>query len=381
MTAHTTAGVTAPVAPGRLGQAIDASELLVYLAGLGQWVDHQRTELDRLGRAALATTESDSYTADIVLAETLWEATRVRRESLESVWDSGRADSVARERMSQLIWGRLDSGGGAELVSLVEAVRLADALVSQLRTRLSLDPRAAGVTTRIVGLRAELERSRELALGDAESSERVATLRARLEALADKAGRGADVTGPLGQLVQDSARLERDLIVASSQRRDLRRDAQKAELDQAAAERREPVLRALAERCRREIVDPPRLAIPDVSRLGPVPETRAQLDAWTARLGLVNRAFEAVEDAYAGQLRERAELRYRLAGYHAKAESSGRSSSPTVAAGYVEAKDAVDTTPCDLRLARFYVEQYQFLTRDLPAAPPPRTGQEGRSSS
>jgi hypothetical protein len=118
----TSTETTTPLAPGRLGQAIDASELLVYLTDLGRWVDRQRTELDRLGAAALASEEPDSYTADIVLAETLWEATRVRRESLESVWDSGRADAVARERMSQLIWGRLDSGGGAELVSLVEAL-------------------------------------------------------------------------------------------------------------------------------------------------------------------------------------------------------------------------------------------------------------------
>jgi outer membrane receptor protein involved in Fe transport len=77
----------------------------------------------------------------------------------------------------------------------------------------------------------------------------------------------------------------------------------------------------------------------------------------------------------------RAELRYRLSGYHAKAESSGRSASPTVAAGYLEAKEAVDATPCDLRLARFYVEQYQFLTRDLPPASSPRQGQEGRYTS
>jgi len=376
-----TASGSTPVAPGRLGEAIDPGELLTYLTGLGEWVDRQRKELDRLGAAALASQEPDSYTSDIVLAETLWEATRKRRESLESVWDSGRVDTVARQKMSQLIWGRLDSGGGAELVSLVEAVRLADALVSQLTTRLSLDPRAAGTTARIVGLRAELERSRDLAASDPDSAQRVSTLRNRLEALAEKAGRGADVTGPLGQLVQDSARLERDLIVASSQKRDLARDARKAADDAAAAERREPVLRALAERCRREIVDPPKLAIPDVSKLGPVPQSRAALDSWIARLALVNRAFEAVEDAYAGQLRERAELRYRLSGYHAKAESSGRSASPTVAAGYLEAKEAVDATPCDLRLARFYVEQYQFLTRDLPPASSPRQGQEGRYTS
>jgi hypothetical protein len=389
----TSSSTSALEAPGRLGEAIDARQLLVYLTALGQWVDRQRAELDRVNRAALSSSQSDSYTADIVLAETLWQATKVRREQLETVWDSGRADAVAREKMSQLIWGRLDSGGGAELVSMVEAIRLCDALVSQLGTRLSLDPQSTGVTSRIVGLRAEIERSRDLTDGQGPELDRVNTLRARVDQLAEKAGRGADVTGPLAQLVQDSAKTERDLIVASSQKRDLARDRQRAQAAVASAEKREPVLRMLAARCRREIADPPRLAIPDVARLGPVPQSRADLDAYLKRLDAVSRAFDAVEEAYAGQLRERAELRYRLEGYHAKAESNGRSASPTVASGYQEAKEHLDAVPCELVLARFFVEQYQFLTRELPqtsgarsAAPrssAPRSsapGQEGRAS-
>jgi hypothetical protein len=198
-----------PLAPGRLGEAIDPGELLTYLTGLGEWVDRQRKELDRLGAAALASEQPDSYTSDIVLAETLWEATRKRRESLESVWDSGRVDTVARQKMSQLIWGRLDSGGGAELVSLVEAVRLADALVSQLTTRLSLDPRAAGTTARIVGLRAELERSRDLAASDPEAAQRVSTLRNRLEALAEKDRSASWCTTPRGWSATSSSPVRR----------------------------------------------------------------------------------------------------------------------------------------------------------------------------
>ena len=34
--------------------------------------------------------------------------------------------------------------------------------------------------------------------------------------------------------------------------------------------------------------------------------------------------------------------------------------------GHVEARDAVEAVSCDVTLARFLVEQYQFLTRDLP---------------
>jgi len=40
---------------------------------------------------------------------------------------------------------------------------------------------------------------------------------------------------------------------------------------------------------------------------------------------------------------------------------------------YDEARAVVAQTPCDLTMTRFLVEQYEYLTRDLPSA-----GQEGR---
>ncbi|MEK8225158.1 hypothetical protein NKG05_02010 [Oerskovia sp. M15] len=86
------------------------------------------------------------------------------------------------------------------------------------------------------------------------------------------------------------------------------------------------------------------------------------------------RAFDTVESAYTAPLRERAELRYRLDAYRVKADSNGRSASPTVRSGLAEARDAADAVPCDVALLRFLVEQYQFLTRDLPVPsrrPPP----------
>lgn len=373
-------GDVTPVAPGRLGEAIDQRALFEYLAGLTRWVDRTARELARLDAAALASPKSDSYTSDIVLAQSLRQSVTRRLADLEAVWDSGRVDAVGRERMSQLIWGRLDGAAGGSAVggsgasaavSLVEAVRLCDAVVGQLRTRLELDPSGTDVAGRLVGVRAEIERSRDL-LADRGTSEgmtaglRVDTLRSRLDGLAEKAGRGADVTGPLGQLETDAAHLERDLIIAASQRRGLERDRRRAIELAATAERREDPLRELVARCRREIADPPRLAVPDVSRLGEPPSDRAGLDAYLQRLTAVGRAFDAVENAYTAPLREKAALGFRMRSLTARAEANGRAASTTAVAARGEAEQALGTVPCSVPLARYFVEGYDAVTRDLP---------------
>ncbi|WP_235535390.1 hypothetical protein [Oerskovia sp. Root918] len=376
----------APSAPGRLGEAIPAAELYDYLLRLEEWLRARRTELDRLDAAAQAAASPETYTADMLLAMTLWQAARTRADEMGVVWDSGRADAVGREKISQLVWGRLSSPDGSSLVSLVEATRLCDAIVSALRTRLSFDPNAADEVARFRGLRAELARCDELAGSDTTARGRVEKLRERWTRLRDKASNGADVTGPLTELEAEVARTERDLIVGASERRELARDRRQAVERYAALEAREPSLRELAARCRREIAAPPRLAVPDVSRLGEVPADRAGLDGFLTRLATVARAFDTVEASYSAPLRERAELRYRLDAYRVRADTNGRSVSPTVRSGLAEARTAGEAVPCDVVLLRFLVEQYQFLTRDLPAhlsSPAPGSspvpGQEGSS--
>ncbi|WP_265523221.1 hypothetical protein [Oerskovia flava] len=377
------ARVAAPEAPGRLGVAIDARELLTYLGGLETWLGQRRTELDRLDEAAQAAETPHSYTSDLLLALTLWQAIRGRADELQVVWDSGRADAVARERMSQLVWGRLDSGNGAALVSLVEAVNLCDALVVQLRTRLSFDPSTADQVARLRGLRAELVRCEDLAGSDPGARATIESLRRRLDRITERAARGGDVSGPLAELETATAHAERDLIVAASQRRQLAADRQRAEEQRAALEAREPALHDLAARCRAEIAVPPKHAVPDVSRLGPVPADRAALDDYVQRLETVGRALAAVEGAYAAPLRERAELRYALAGLRTRAAEAGRDASLTVRSGYDEAHEAVERTPCDLAMARFLVDQFRYLARPMPAPalsptpPRPVAGHEG----
>ena len=127
-------------------------------------------------------------------------------------------------------------------------------------------------------------------------------LEERLTTIQDKAGRGGDVGGLLGPLEADAASFERDLIVGGVLRRQQAAgqppaDAQvPAGSDQAAqAERLEVAgrLRAdliargqqldeLVDRAATEVPNPPKYAVPDVTSLGPVPQTPAELERYLA---------------------------------------------------------------------------------------------------
>jgi hypothetical protein len=361
-----TATVHAPTAPGRLGQAIPAAEVLTFLDALGRWRDGRRAELDRLDRAALAAADADAYTGDLTLALAVWQAVSDRYDQMLTVWDSGRVLVPERERLSQLIWGRLDAGPGAGLaVSLVEALVLSDALTERLRDRLDLDPRA-GAGERLAAVRATVERCRDHATdrhsGDPAALPGIQRLRDRLDELAARATRGADIEGPLRVLEVDVARTERDLIVAASRRRDLERDYERAVIAVDQLSRRGEAARALAARCSDRIAGAPRLAVPDVTRLGPVPESQPALDEFEARLDRVAAALAQVEQAYGAPLAERDELRGRLAAYRAMAEANLRDD-VAVRVAWEAAHDILWSAPCDLAAARNAVATYQRVVR------------------
>jgi hypothetical protein len=351
-----------------------------YLDELGRWSAGRRAELDRLDEASLRATDPGSYTGDITLSMALWQSTSDRYHQLLQAWDCGRADQLARERMSQLIWGRLDSGAGLGAglaVSLVDACRLSDALAAQLRARLSFDPRAADSAARVAALRAAVERLRALAEADPGSVGIVARLTARVEDLAQAAARGGDVGGPLQILEADAARAERDLIVTTATRREAERDQERqaatlirdrvrAMNEVAALEHREQGLRELADRCARRIALAPRLAVPEPQVLGPAPSDRTGLDAYFVRLSAVVRAMDIVEQAYSAPLTELEELRGRLTGYRVMASRTGRDVDRQVAAAGQLARSALQAVPCDLDAARTLVAQYQALVRATP---------------
>lgn len=397
-----TAVVPAPIPPGRLGESIPANALLDYQAGLDRWLQDRRAELDRLDaaavRAAGATPDprgSAAITNDVVLAMSMWEAVRAKAEELRALWDSGRADAMARERMSRVIWGRLDGAqvpgdptAATSQVSLAEATTLADALIRQLRTRLSFDVDHADLMARLRAIRAALVRAGDLVANarttpstrdDAVLAE-VERLRAAWQRVNADAARGADVAGPLAELEMASMRAERDAIVASARGHEAERDHARATSLVARLAARRTTLADLVARCRAEIAAPPLLAVPDVSRLGEVPQGEEALAAYLTRLEQVARAMDQVEDAYTAPLRTRASLRYRLTQATARAATNGRDSSPTVRAARAEAEQAVAQTPCDLPLAVDLVDIYDRLGDELPhratphRAPPHHSG-------
>ena len=372
----------APAAPGRLGQALVPQDALRYLDALGTWRDERKAELDVLDQVALDATDGAAYTGDLLLSMALWKAVADRLDLLVATWDSGRVGTTELERLSTLVWGRLDATTTARpgaardaaagnqvpaqalAVSLPEACRLSDALAASLRARLGIDPSEADLQARVRALRASVERVRDLvdrepARERASASSRLDRLDARTADVLARAQRGADVGGLLGPLEQDAARTERDLIVGASNRRAHVHDEARARALRAELEARGAALRDLATRCVAQVAPAPRLAVPDVSALGPVPTDPAAVDAYLVRLDAVGRAMTMAQDAYASALSERDELRGTLGAYAAMPASSG---SDLVSADLAElerrATDSLDRQPVDLVRARGLVAAY-----------------------
>ena len=333
---------TAPTAPGRLGQAIAPLDAVRYLELLGTWRDQRKAELDLLDEAALQASDQSAYTGDMLLSMALWKAVADRYDLLVATWDSGRVGQAEQERLSTLVWGRLDatrhlptSGGdghldatGALAVSLPEACRLSDALAASLRARLGVDASEADTTARIRQLRAAVERVRDLVDREpASARDAGASLLAKLDTRVSdavaRAQRGADTGGLIGPLESDVARAERDLIVSAANRRAEAHDSARARALRVELEARGDALRDLAARCVAEVTPAPRFAVPDVSALGRVPSDPAAVDAYLVRLDAVGRAMTMAQDAYATALSEREELSGRLEAYAAKAGALG----------------------------------------------------------
>jgi hypothetical protein len=366
--------VTAPVAPGQMGSAVEAQAAQVYLDQLGQWRDGRRHELDELDMAALHAATGSAVTGDILLSMALWKAVSDRYELLLATWNSGRVGATELMRISTLIWGRLDAGTASGLsVSLPEACRLSDALLSQLRVKLGLDPSGAEITERVRQLRAQMERIREqIDLEPAGAPQQQAALEQsrlarRLKELADKASRGGDVGGLLGALEIDAATFERDLIVNGARRRDAAALVTRAREQRADLEAREAVLRSIVEECVRRVDPAPRYAVPDTAALGPVPNTRVELENYVRRLDQVSRAMTIAQTAYGKALQDHDELTSRLEAYHAKAMATGQAEIPDIAQAYELARNALDQRPSRMVLAEQLVTVYQTYLQTTPA--------------
>lgn len=359
--------------------------MLGYLEALGAWRDARREELEQLDRAALESADEDALSADLVLSMAVWKSVSDRYDLLLVTWDSGRVGAAESERLSTLIWGGLDTGSGAAgalAVSLPEACALSDALAGSLRTRLRIDPDQADITARLRDLRAQVERirdqvDREPATTRSEAAETLRELSARTDDITARAGRGADIGGLIAPLEIDAAHAERNLIVGAATRRE-----QAADVAQARALRTELVaegmaVRAVADRCVAAVTPAPRLAVPDVTALGPVPDAASELAPYLTRLDAVRRALGQAHAAYGTALQRRDELAGRLDAYHVKA---GPQQSPDLTELYERAQKVLAQPPVDLvRLGALTTAYQAYLETTLAAHPQPRRAPEGAS--
>ena len=375
MSVITPAGqVTAPVAPGQMGSALDVRAAEIYVVELGRWRAARRRELDELDKAALQAATGSAATGDILLSMALWKAVSDRYELLLATWNSGRVGATELTRMSTLIWGRLDASTASGLsVSLPEACRLSDALLSQLRVKLGLDPSGMEITERIRQLRAQMERIREqidlepAGAGQQQAALEQSRLARRLKELADKAARGGDVAGLLGPLEIDASTFERDLIVGGARRRDAAALVQRAREQRADLQAREAALHNIVEECLRRVDPAPRYAVPDTAALGEMPNTRDELEDYLGRLDQVSRAMTIAQTAYAKALEDHEELGSRLEAYRAKAMATGAAELPDVAQAYQLARNALDERPSRMVLAKQLVTVYQTYLQTTPA--------------
>ncbi|MCE1180194.1 MAG: hypothetical protein LWW86_14375 [Micrococcales bacterium] len=361
----------APAAPGALGQDVAPELLMRYLDALGAWRDQRRRELDELDAAALSSPEGASATGDITLSMALWKAVSDRHDLLLATWNSGRVGPTERRQLTTLIWGRLEQQPGANsslAVSLPEASRLSDSLASSLRARLSIDGADPDHANRLRALRAQVERIRDQ-LGvipeqmRATAAGRLDGLDRRLDDVVDRSRRGADIGGLIGTLEADAALTERDLIVGAAQ--GAQTAGQRVQVEQLREEliAKGKAVQALADKAAATVRQAPRLAVPDVTALGPVPTDPGQLTAYADRLGLVERALGQAHTAYAAALEHQGDLATRQSEMTTAGEALSAQAAADLAPLRAAVEQAQQASPVDLqRVEALVAAQHAYLS-------------------
>lgn len=333
---------SAPHAPGQLGAAPHAQQLLAYLGELDVWLAERRSELDALDAQVLAENRQAELDHDMTLSMALWQAAKTRQVALLTAWDSGRVGPAELDKLTTLIWGRLETADSpvaalqSMAVSLPEATRLSDALTAQLQSQLATDPDATALQIRLTALRAQAERLRDQIALDPPAfavagRAKLAALEERLADLASKKDRGADISGLLNATESDAARFERDLIVGAARRRQGRELLSRVRAQQAEALRLADQVSALNEQVRAEVQPALDLAVPDVHALGPIPNTAAALSGYSHSLDAITSALGEVRNQLSARLAQADAVRDRWETLKATAAATGRTQDPVLA--------------------------------------------------
>ena len=367
-----------PVPPGTLTAPATGPEILEFLEALGRWADALGNALEELDAAAQLATRPDAYTAEITLAMSMRQSIDARYHELVVTYDSGRVGADERAALAQLMWGRLpDALGAPTAFTLTEACTLTTALVDRLHAALSSDAvGGSGVASRILTVRATIERCRRQidVLGVDPAALDVQS--ARLEH-AVAGGVRDEIRATVDDVDRAVTALERDLIKEASRRASTAHKFAEYQQRYADLVAQTASVSDLAARCRDRIADPPELAVPDVSVIGPPPDApgadasdaaswaaaREQLDQYATRLDRCGRALDQAERAYGAPLSARDDLRGLLGAYRTRAGRTGHAEDAHLSVAYEAARDLLWSAPCDLALARQRVEEYQHAVR------------------
>ena len=323
---------TAPHAPGALGVAATAPQMLDYLGRLDRWLAERRNELDTLDAQIIAEGRTQELTADMSLAMALWQAAKTRQDALLATWDSGRVGAQELDRLAGLVWGRLETAGSpvsalrSMAVSLPEAGQLCDALVAQLRIRLNTNPHQTAQQVRLRDLRAQAERIRDqLALEPPAlappARARLDTIVRRIDEVEAKGQRGGDISGLLSSLEVSAATFERDLIVGAARRREAVELLTTVRRRHAEVSQHHLDLGALAERAAQEVWPLTDRPLPDLAALGPIPNTAEALGGYLTKLNEINAGLNAHQQILTQRLAERDQAADRFQALQQKADS------------------------------------------------------------
>ena len=170
--------------------------------------------------------------------------------------------------------------------------------------------------------------------------------------------------GLLAPLELEAAGAERDLIVGAGRRVETARDAERAAQVRDELLARSAAVQQLVDRCVAAVTPAPRLAVPDVRALGPVPSGGAAVDTYLKRLDAVGRALTVVHTAYGDPLAERDEIAGYAGALAAQARATGVAD-PDLDHLRERLQTVVDTTPTDLRRARALRDAYQAYAMSL----------------
>lgn len=369
--------MTSPWPPGSLQVAPTAPQMLTYLDALSDWLQTQRAGLDRLD-ARIQRLGDPAGGMDMATTLSIWQAIKQRQDDLLRVWDSGRVIETDLAKLAGLIWSplsdmltpgaSLNTGAGLN-VSLPEACRMLDALITQLSSRYQFSQTDGQVNVRLQNLRAQVERIRQQAALDppdiqATTEPTVTALAGAVDQMVAQCDRGGDIGGSLPPLEIRAARLERDLIVSHAERATLARQvSQAASRRQGLADRAEAV-GALVAQVRQTVTPPPKYAVPQVQALGDVPDTPELLTAYLAKLDQVEAALGIVETANRQALAAKTDLTGRLTDLRARAAGRPQSELAEQLDSQVGHLLATDPTPIDV--AARLLDAYQAAAGEAP---------------